>query len=103
MEVAATSKEQNMGYGIHILDSPVCDAIHVVDRTSPPDSALSSIGTVVASGSSMHHKIYEILSAPNCLSDLGPVIFSRFREWIDNKEVTLCAAIKSIFTRPNYS
>lgn len=31
---------------------------------------------------------------------MGPGIYSRVREWIETKEVPLCAAIKVVFSRP---
>lgn len=74
---------------------------HVIPLTSPLDVAISSIGMARGSGSSMRKRIYnKILSAPSFLSDLSPKIYSRVREWIETKEVPLCAAIKVVFSRP---
>ncbi|KMS97098.1 hypothetical protein BVRB_7g178800 [Beta vulgaris subsp. vulgaris] len=59
------------------------------------------IGMARGSGSSMRKRIYnKILSAPSFLSDLSPKIYSRVREWIETKEVPLCAAIKAGFSHP---
>ena len=93
VEVAAASETPIVGSDVPILDSPSWDSTPFIPWTSPLDAAISSIGTALGSISSMRHRIYEILSAPNFLSDLGPRIFSRNHEWNEKKEVTLYTAI----------
>lgn len=93
VEIVDASEAHNMGSAVHILDP-------VVNETSPLDAAISSIGTTPGSGSSMRHKIYEILNSPNFLSYMGAGIFSRVHEWVQTKEVILYATVKSTFSRP---
>lgn len=85
-------------------DGPVNSSVRVSARVnplmSPLHAAISSIWTALGSRSSMRQRIYEILSAPSFLSDLHSGIYSRVREWIEMKEVPLCAAVKDTFSGP---
>ncbi|KMT05595.1 hypothetical protein BVRB_7g167360 [Beta vulgaris subsp. vulgaris] len=65
-----------------------------------PSSLLRSPGTAVGSSSSTRQKVYELLSRPSFLSDLGPGIYCRAQEWIETSIIFLCAAVKAALFHP---
>ena len=81
------------------VNSPVRESTPV-PRSSPLE-AINSIGMTVGYGSSMRQRIYEVLSVSSFLADLGSRIYSRVREWIETKEVPVCAAVKASLACPS--
>lgn len=84
---------------VNTSDSLIRDSPLVANMNSPLNGAINNIGMTLGYGSSMRQKFYKILNAPGSLSDLGPRIFYEIHEWIEKKEVTLYAPVKSAFSR----
>ncbi|KMT07720.1 hypothetical protein BVRB_6g148400 [Beta vulgaris subsp. vulgaris] len=78
--------------------SPARDPIPEIQFS--PSSLLRSPGTALGSSSSTRQKVYELLSRPSFLSDLGPGIYCRSQEWIETNVVPLCASVKAALFHP---
>lgn len=78
--------------------TPAREATPEIPRSSLPH--VNRMGTALGSSSSTRQRIYEILNVPSFLSDLGPGIYSRVREWIETKDVPLCASVKAALFHP---
>ncbi|KMT05287.1 hypothetical protein BVRB_7g174250 [Beta vulgaris subsp. vulgaris] len=64
------------------------------------DSLARSKDAGVGSSCSTRQRVYEMLSRPTFLSDLGPGIFCRAQEWIETNIVPLCASVKAALSHP---
>ena len=78
--------------------SPVRDPALEVPQ-SPPSYA-RSMGAALGSSSSTRLRVYEMLSVPSFLLDLGPGIYCRAQEWIETKIIPLCASVKAVLSHP---
>ncbi|KMS94712.1 hypothetical protein BVRB_016020, partial [Beta vulgaris subsp. vulgaris] len=54
----------------------------------------------LGSSSSTRQRVYEMLSRPSFLSDLGRGIYCRAQEWIETNIVPLCASVKAALFHP---
>ncbi|KMT17229.1 hypothetical protein BVRB_2g039300 [Beta vulgaris subsp. vulgaris] len=96
VEVNSTDLAVNDNQGLSL--SPVREPAPGAQRSS--DSLARSKDAAVGSSCSTRQRVYEMLSRPTFLSDLGPGIFCRAQEWIETNIVPLCASVKAALSHP---
>ncbi|KMS94633.1 hypothetical protein BVRB_016800, partial [Beta vulgaris subsp. vulgaris] len=96
VEVNSTDLAVNDNQGFSL--SPVREPAPGAQQLS--DSLARSKDAAVGSSCSTRQRVYEMLSRPTFLSDLGPGIFCRAQEWIETNIVPLCASVKAALSHP---
>ncbi|XP_057251317.1 uncharacterized protein LOC130591664 [Beta vulgaris subsp. vulgaris] len=96
VEVNSTDLAVNDNQGLSL--SPVREPAPGDQQFS--DSLARSKDAAVGSSCSTRQRVYEMLSRPTFLSDLGPGIFCRAQEWIETNIVPLCASVKAALSHP---
>ncbi|KMT03871.1 hypothetical protein BVRB_8g188080 [Beta vulgaris subsp. vulgaris] len=96
VEVDSMDVAINDNQGLSI--SPIRDLAPEIQRSS--GSLARSKEAAVGSSCSTRQRVYEMLSRPTFLSDLGPGIYCRAQEWIETNIVPLCACVKAALSHP---